>query len=288
MHLLSGVRDVATIIHEPQTRRDGAEWRWGFLHVHAQISDWRVGMKRRAAGDKMMALAIRWEYRAENTNPCEGAVERNPETKRKVYLKSDQIARLSEVLAAYPNQQSADLIRLVMLTGARRGETMAAKWSDIDWEARIWNKPGSTTKTETEHHLPLSAPVLELLSGMKARAEQKAKEKGCEPSPYLFPARNGNGSVSDIKKSWAAVCKAAGLEGVRLHDLRHTAASILVSGGKTLPLIGALLNQSSPTTTARYAHLYTEPLCEAAEQLGAVVTGGKSAEVVPLQQSRKA
>jgi integrase len=235
-----------------------------------------------ATVSKMMSLAIKWEYRVENTNPCKGAVERNPETKRKRYLSPAELARLSEALAAHSNQQTADLIRLLTLTGARRGETMAAKWADIDLNTGIWTKPGSTTKQKTEHHLPLSAPALELLTRMKAAAEQKATKKGCELSPYLFPGRDRTGSISDIKKSWAAVCKAAGIENARLHDLRHSVASMLASSGASLPLIGALLGHSNPTSTARYAHLFTDPLREAVERLGVVVTGGKSAIVVGL------
>jgi integrase len=235
-----------------------------------------------ATVSKMMTLAIRWEYRPENTNPCKGAVERNAETKRKRYLSPAEMARLSEALAGHRDQKTADLIRLLMLTGARRGETMAAKWADIALEAGIWNKPGSTTKQKTEHYLPLSAPALELLSRMKAAAEQTAREKRCEPSPFVFPGRDGTGNLTDIKKSWAAVCKSAGIENARLHDLRHSAASVLVSAGASLPLVGAILGHSNPTTTARYSHLYTDPMREAINRLGAVVTGDTSAEVAPL------
>jgi integrase len=125
-------------------------------------------------------------------------------------------------------------------------------------------------------------PAIELLSRMKAAADQKVREKGCEPSAYLFPGRDGTRSVSDIKKSWAAVCRAAGIENARLHDLRHTAASVLVSSGASLPLVGAILGHSNPTTTARYSHLYDDPVREAIDRLGAIVTGGKGAEVVSV------
>jgi integrase len=233
---------------------------------------------------KMMSLAIRWEYRPENTNPCKGAIERNPETKRKRYLSPAELVRLSEALSTHSNQRTADLIRLLTLTGARRGEAMAAKWADIDLEAGIWNKPGSTTKQKTDHHLPLSAPALQLLLRMKEAAEQKAREGRSEASPYLFPGRDGTGCLRDIKKSWAALRKAAAIESARLHDLRHTVASVLVSSGASLPLIGAILGHSNPGTTARYSHLYTDPLREAAERVGAIVSGKPIAEVVPTRQ----
>ena len=102
---------------------------------------------------------------------------------------------------------------------------------------------------------------------------------------YLFPARTGEGPIGDIKKSWIAVCKAAGINGVRLHDLRHTYASVLASAGQSLPVIGALLGHTQPSTTARYAHLFDDPLRAATERVGAIVSGdvGTSADVLRIR-----
>jgi integrase len=225
---------------------------------------------------KLFALSIRWEMRSDN--PVKSAVERNPETKRKVYLKPEQITRLSDALAVHPDQNVADAVRLLLLTGARRSEVLGARWDQFDLEAGKWVKPASTTKQNELHEVPLSSPALELL--VRRRATVKGE--------YVFPG-HGRPHLTEIKKSWALLREAA--EGVRLHDLRHTAASIMASGGATLPMIGALLGHSQPSTTARYAHLYTDPLREAAERVGAVVIGGNSADVVNLRkgmaQSRK-
>ena len=93
----------------------------------------------------------------------------------------------------------------------------------------------------------------------------------------------------EIKTAWAALCKAAGLDGVRLHDLRHTYASVLASAGLSLPVIGALLGQTQPGTTARYAHLFDDPLRAATERVGAIITGNDKAaggEVVPMSKAR--
>jgi len=87
----------------------------------------------------------------------------------------------------------------------------------------------------------------------------------------------------ELKKAWAKICKLADLEGVRIHDLRHTYASILASGGASLPLIGALLGHTQSQTTQRYAHLMDDPLREATTRVGAVLTGNKDAEIVPLK-----
>ena len=75
----------------------------------------------------------------------------------------------------------------------------------------------------------------------------------------MFAGRYGHGHRSSIKRNWAAICKAAGITGLRIHDLRHSFASALVSSGASLPLIGALLGHSNPNTTARYAHLFDDP-----------------------------
>ena len=209
---------------------------------------------------KMFSLAIRWDMRPDN--PVKNAVERNAETKRKVYLTLEQIARLSETLAAHPDQNVSDAIRLLLLTGARRSEVLGARWDQFDLAAGRWVKPASTTKQAQQHEVPLSAPALELL------VRRRATVKG----DYVFPGR-GTPHLTEIKKGWASLCKTAGFDGVRIHDLRHTAASILVSGGATLPMIGALLGHSQVSTTHRYAHLYTDPLREAVDRLGAAFTG---------------
>ena len=100
----------------------------------------------------------------------------------------------------------------------------------------------------------------------------------------MFPGRVPGQPVKDVKNDWAQIAKAAKLTGVRLHDLRHTHASILASAGASLPMIGALLGHTNPTTTARYGHLFDDPLRQAANTFGAVVTGQKPADVVTLRE----
>jgi integrase len=216
---------------------------------------------------KMFALAIKWEYRSDN--PCKGAVDRNPENKRKRYLSTSEIARLSLALGESKDWQAANAIRLLLLTGARRGEVEGAKWSEFDLDGASWSKPASTTKQKSDHLVPLSAPAMVLLNDIGPG----------QPDEYLFGVRAGH---VDLRNGWVAVRKAAGLEDVRLHDLRHTFASILVSAGSTLPLIGALLGHSNPATTNRYAHLMLDPQRAAAERVGAIVGAAGSGDVVPL------
>jgi integrase len=209
---------------------------------------------------KMFSLAVRWEMR--DDNPARG-IERNNEERRNRYLVGDELRRLTEALMAYPVQSSANAIRLLLLTGARRGEVLAARWDQFDLETGIWVKPSSHTKQKREHRIPLSAGARLLLVEIKASAGS---------SEYLFPAARGTaGHLTDIKKPWAAICKLAGLTGIRTHDLRHSYASMLASSGLSLPVIGALLGHTQAGTTQRYSHLFDDPLRAATERVGAIV-----------------
>ena len=97
-----------------------------------------------------------------------------------------------------------------------------------------------------------------------------------------FPGTGESGHRDAIKSAWPRICAAAGLVGVRIHDLRHSFASVLASAGLSLPIIGQLLGHTQPQTTARYAHLLDDPLRAATERVGAIVAGGEPATVVQL------
>jgi integrase len=229
--------------------------------------------------NKMFVLAIEWKMCSDN--PVKG-VERNREQPRERYLVPDDLVRLSAQLAAHPNQASADAVRLLLLTGARRGELLSASWSQFDLAAGVWTKPSAHTKQRREHRVPLSAGARQLLIDMKERAAKAARKARRDPSHKLFPGRKENETQTDLKRFWATVCTRAGIKDVRVHDLRHTYASILASAGQSLPIIGRLLGHTQPQTTARYAHLFDDPLRQATQRVDDVVTAsatGKSAEV---------
>jgi len=205
---------------------------------------------------RLCSLAIQWGWRTDN--PCK-AIERNDEAKRKRYLTRDEIERLSAALADHDDKDAADIFQLLLLTGARRGEVQSMRWVDIDLERGVWTKPGATTKQRTEHVVPLNAPARQLLAG------RRRGEGEC-----VFPGRNGGHRV-EIKSNWRRVCQAAKITGLRIHDLRHSYASILASSGVGLHAIGALLGHTQPQTTHRYAHLFDDHLRQATERVGAVV-----------------
>ena len=199
-------------------------------------------------------------------------VHRNPEQKRTRYLSGAELSRLYGALAEHPEKTSANAIRLLALTGARRGEVLAARWDEFDLEAGIWSKPASHTKQRREHRVPLSAPALRLLRELRQSSSEEYVFAGLDSRP-----------LTDVKRTWRTVTREAGLSDVRLHDLRHSYASILVSSGASLPVVGALLGHSQPATTARYAHLYDDPLRAATERVADIVTAATSEEVAPAQ-----
>jgi integrase len=223
---------------------------------------------------KAFSLSVRWGWRADN--PCRG-VERNQEHKRVRYLSGTELERLTKALEELRDQGAANAVRLLLLTGCRRGELLAARWDDFDLEAGVWTKPGSTTKQKTTHHVPLSQAACQLLAGMRELANN---------AEYLFPARFTPHRL-DLDDAWGALRKAADIPNVRLHDLRHTYASVLASQGLSLPVIGALLGHSTAGTTHRYAHLFDDPLRMATERASAIITGRTAAKVVPLKGARR-
>jgi integrase len=229
---------------------------------------------------KMFSLAQRWGMR--DTNPCKG-IEKNIEYGRRRYLSAAELARLTAALAEHGDKQSANIVRLLLLTGARRGEVLAARWADIDLGEGVWSKPASSTKQKEAHEAPLSAPARQLLS--EIRAEQGGKRHALPE--YVFPSHGESGHIVELKRAWRQLCKAAKIEGLRLHDLRHSFASQLASGGASLPLIGALLGHSNPKTTHRYAHLFDDPQRAAVERVGAILSAAGKPATTPVLPHRR-
>ncbi|WP_436637632.1 tyrosine-type recombinase/integrase [Microbaculum sp. FT89] len=212
----------------------------------------------------MYAFAIMLGVTSENPTKH---IERNPENPRHRYLNGEELGRLVQVLIEHPNQQVCNAIRLLLLTGARKGEVLSATWDQFDLEIGYWVKPAASVKQARLHRVPLSEPALELLREMRAANPE---------SKFLFPGNDPEKPIADIKKSWAAIRAKAQLDDVRLHDLRHTYASHLASAGNSLPVIGALLGHTQAQTTQRYAHLLDDPLKKATEAIGSLIDNFKN------------
>jgi integrase len=205
----------------------------------------------------MFRLAVRAQWRPDNpARAGKDFVERNQEQGRERFLTPQEVANLIGVLEAQGDDLAAKAIEFLLLCGARRGEALGATWDQFDLSAGVWTKPPSLTKSGKRHRVPLSDEAVALLAGLPTRAE---------PGPFTrLP-------VWQLTRRWFAIRAEAGLTDVRLHDLRHSFASLLASSGLSLPVIGALLGHSQPSTTARYSHLLDDALREAAAKVGQAV-----------------
>ena len=178
-------------------------------------------------------------------NPCK-LVKRHPENKRERFLDATETGRLLQACDASPHQNGANFIRLLVMTGARRGETLVARWDEFNLEAGVWLKPSHHTKQKRSHLLPLSPAAVELLKDMRNAAD----------GPWLFPGSLKSQPAADLKKSVAHIFRAAGFgPDVTLHTLRHSFAARIVSAGHGLHAAGKLLGHTQAATTHRYAHL---------------------------------
>jgi integrase len=198
---------------------------------------------------KMFNLAIEWGWLEDN--PANGFYRR-VESPRERFLTKGEIDRLAAVLDADPDQRAAGIIRICMLTGSRVGEVRQARFEQFNLELGIWSKPAATTKQRKVHRVPISEDVAAIV-----RQRHLLVLKG---NPWLFPGDVPGQPVKEIRRFWLRVQKEAGIEDARVHDLRHTFASLLVNGGASLEMIGKLLGHTQMQTTQRYAHLLDAPL----------------------------
>ena len=190
--------------------------------------------------------AIRWQLAT--ANPVQGAAK-NREQPRQRYLSDAEMQRFVAALDAHAETSSTLALKFLLLTGARRGEVLGALWSQIDLTNQTWTKPSSHTKQRRVHRVPLSEGAIVVLQKARDRTE----------GDFIFPGRSGQALV-EIKKVFRVICQQAGIADFRIHDLRHSYASLLASSGVSLPMIGALLGHTQVATTARYSHLHDDAL----------------------------
>lgn len=192
------------------------------------------------------------------SNPAAGGITRNGEQGRERFLTQKEFADLLAALLSRPDDTSAHAILMIALTGARKGQVLSMRWADINLKEAVWTAPASTTKTKRTHRVFLNSLALKLL---KKRAFEAADQ------PFVFPSHSIAGHLLSVRKTWRSATATANIHNCRIHDLRHTFASFLVSEGKSLEMIGALLGHSQTQTTKRYAHLFDDPLRRASEAI---------------------
>ena len=230
---------------------------------------------------KIMNLAERWGMRPDGTNPTRH-VEKYHEEKRERFLSADELARLGQILAAAERNRTEPAsviaaIRLLVLTGCRMSEILTLQWGWVNFERRCLELPDSKSGAKIIH---LSAPALEILNGITRSDDNPHVIVGAKPGRHLV----------NLEKPWRRIRKRAGLEDLRIHDLRHSYASIAAGMGEGLHMIGKLLGHSQAATTHRYAHLAADPVKDANERIAGAIFGmmaGDLAQVVQLRTENK-
>jgi integrase len=226
-------------------------------------------------------------------NPCRG-IEYFPEEGRERYLSSLELAQIGEAIREAetiglpytvdltkpkakhaPKEHNrrtvigphaAAAMRLLIFTGARLREILHLKWDHIDFERGLLLLPTSKTGKKT---IVLNAPALAILNALPRSGD------------FVIAGTSSDKPRSDLKKPWKAVSNRAGLKGVRIHDLRHTHASVGAGAGLGLPIIGKLLGHTQSATTQRYAHLDNDPLKKASEHIGSRLAAAMGDVIAP-------
>jgi integrase len=211
---------------------------------------------------KMFTLAEQWGLRPEGSNPVR-YIERYRERRFERFLSSAELARLGETLAEaertqteYPSALAA--IRLLIFTGARLAEILELRWDQVDFERVCLRLPDSKSGAKLIH---LSPPALDVLSGIAQPAS----------NPYVIVGREPYAHLVNLRKPWGRLRARAGLPDVRLHDLRHSFASVGAALGVSLPIIGKILGHTQAATTQRYTHLAADPVQDAVHKIGVTI-----------------
>jgi integrase len=196
--------------------------------------------------------------RPDGTNPCRH-IQKYRERKRERFLSEEEFERLGHALADAEHLRLTTpwviaAIRLLTLTGARLSEIRTLRWTEVDEERRMLRLRDSKTNEKTIH---LSDAALDVLASIPRLPD----------NPYVICGEKSEACLVNLQKPWRRIRRMAGLDDVRIHDLRHSFASVAAAQGLSLPVIGALLGHSQPATTARYAHLGANPVARANEEV---------------------
>ena len=207
----------------------------------------------------MFNLAIKWEIEGVFRNPTAGIplLKENNQVER--FLSAEEAKALLIAIKASKNPMLQHIVSMLILTGARKREVLDAKWEDFDMERTSWRIPN--TKAGKARIVPLSDTATALLTKLRKKNR----------SPYAFANPITLKPYKSIYYSWHTARKEAGLDDVRIHDLRHSFASFLVNAGRSLYEVQTLLGHTQIKTTQRYAHLSTTSLRAASNEVSLAV-----------------
>jgi integrase len=209
--------------------------------------------KIRVIFGRSFVLGLRWNIAGADKNPTRGVPRPPLNNARERFLSAEEAARLRVAVAASKNPQLQHIVGLLLLTGARVRELLDARWEHFDLDRRSWLIP--TSKTGKPRHVPLSTAAVAIVEALP-------RFKNC---PYLVPNPDTLKPFVSIKHGWQQSRKVARLPGLRIHDLRHSAASFMVNSGVDLFAVGKVLGHASYQSTQRYSHLANDTLLAAVE-----------------------
>ena len=183
----------------------------------------------------------------EQPNPAKG-VKKFKEQSRDRFLQADELPRLFRALETEPNDTIRDYVLMSLLTGARKSNVVAMRWDQLNFDRKTWTIP--MTKNGEGHTVPLVKPAMDILKARQLRSQ----------SPWVFPGCGATGHLVEPKKAWKKILERAGIENLRLHDLRRSLGSWQAATGASLTVIGKTLAHKNVSTTAIYARLGLEPV----------------------------
>lgn len=209
--------------------------------------------KIRVVLGRSFVLGASWDVPGCDRNPTRGIPRKPLNNARERFLSAEEAARLRLAVAESQNPQLKHIVGLLLLTGARVRELLDARWEHVDVERRAWLIP--TSKTGKPRYVPLSGAALAIV-------ETLPRFKGC---PWLVPNPETLKPFVSIRHGWLRAIRVAKLPGLRIHDLRHSAASFMVNSGVDLFAVGKVLGHASYQSTQRYSHLANDTLLKAVE-----------------------
>lgn len=233
------------------------------------------------------------------SNPAAN-VEPYRETKRDRFIQAGELPRFFAALAQDTSEDFRDFVSLSLLTGARRGNVLGMRWRDLDLTGMIWRIPGEVSKNGEPMLIDLTAEALGILKRRdldKTREDVRRREEALaggapfKPVEFVFPANSAAGYMTNPKKRWADLLARAGIDDLRIHDLRRSLGSWQAKTGASLVVIGKTLGHKDPSATQIYARLDRDPVREAVERATSAIikAGGKeAAKVLPLERSKRA
>jgi integrase len=205
---------------------------------------------------KMFNVAVEWEILEKS--PCRNVKKFKEDNQIQRFLSSDEIRRLYEAMENEPNKTAVNALKLLLLTGCRREEILKLKWENISLESSTLFLPEGKTGSR---YVQLNGAAIDVLRNLDQAT-----------GPYVFPGRDGpEKPLNNPRKCFSRLLEAAGIGHVRLHDLRHTHASILVNQGVSLFMVQKILGHKNPKTTQRYSHLSDSTLRAASERVSVLV-----------------